>query len=310
MDADRRRADPSSTRHQAAGRCRRAPTLWVLVAAVAVTMAVVLAGCGDSGPAAGSAASTAGASSGGSGGSGPAQARSAARERPPTHARTHERRVAYLERVRDAVVHGAAVDFAIGTGIGGPSFEACVKAGLRERLDGPTVANLVAIYRRPYGTADAAQALNALAAPVAGRCGHRYWVPELVEAAHGLRSAAPSGAAIARLGVTYGPYLGRRCRLPFRRGGCGMVGIDVVFGRPATRVEATAGAQAIRLRTPGQHNGILHHDWVGTFTHAGFARMSHPHRDAVYVALVLRVRFADGRRAHALFPHVPVGGWG
>lgn len=125
---------------------------------------------------------------------------------------THERREAYLDRVRRAVVRGAAADFALGTGIGGPSFEACVEVGLRDALDGPTIANLVAVYRRPYGTAYAAQALNALAAPLAASCGHRSWVPELVEAARGLRGAAPLGAAVEKLGVTYGPYLGMRCR--------------------------------------------------------------------------------------------------
>jgi hypothetical protein len=224
----------------------------------------------------------------------------------------HGRRVAYLERVRDAVVRGAAADFAHGTGIGGRPFEACVKGLLREKLDGPTIANLVAVYRRPSGTAYAAQALNALAAPLAAACGHRSWVPELVEAARGLRSAGPIGAAIRKLGVTYGPYLGKRCRHHGYRG-CELIGIDIVFGHAATRVVAIAGDQRISLRTPGRHNGIRYRDWVGNFTHAGLSRRGPDHgaADLVYVGVEVRVHFADGRRVHALFPHVLVSsGWG
>jgi hypothetical protein len=239
----------------------------------------------------------------------------AASERPPAtleRESTHERRVAYLERVRDAVLRGASKDFAEGTGIGGPSFEACVKGSLRGALDGPTIANLVAVYRRPYGTAYAAQALNALVAPLAADCGHRYWVPELVGAARGLRSASPIGAATRKLGVTYGPYLGMRCRHA-GYGRCGRVGIDVVLGHAATRVDAVIGcAQTIRLRTPGRHNGVEYRDWVGTFTHPELPpRRHHQDQALVYVAIELRVHFADGRRVHALFPHVLVSsGWG
>jgi hypothetical protein len=120
---------------------------------------------------------------------------------------------------------------------------------------------------------------------------------------------APKGAAIEKLGVTYGPFRGRRCRHVHR--GCGLVGIDIVFAHPATRVEAIAGSQTIRLRTPGQHSRVPYHDWVGTFTRTGFARTPHPHRDLVYVPVELRVRFADGHHASALFPHVRVlSGWG
>lgn len=224
---------------------------------------------------------------------------------------THERRVAYLDRVRGAVVRGAAADFAHGTGIGGPSFEACVKVGLRDALDAPQIGSLVAIYRRPSGTAYAAQALNALAARQAARCGHRSWVPELVEAARGLRVAAPIGAAIEKLGVTYGPYLGMRCR-HVGYGRCGRVGIDVVFGHAATRVTATIGnAQTIRLRTPGLHNGVEYRDWVGTFTHPDLPPRRNRDQALAYVSIELRVEFADGRRAQALFPHVLVSsGWG
>jgi len=274
---------------------------------LAVVMAAALAGCGSSGPDAGSGAGSTTAVSRPESGSGTVQDRRAALERLATH----ERRVAYLNRVRDAVVHGAGADFAMGTGIGGPPFEACVKGLLREALDGPTIADLVAVYRRPDGGAYAAQALNALAAPLAARCGHRYWVPELVEAARGLHSAAPIGAALKKLGVTYGPYLGMRCSR-YGYGRCERVGIDVVFGHAATRVVAIAGSEAIRLRTPGRHNGVPHHDWVGIFTGADFPRRSHD-RDQVlvYVPVQLRVRFATGRRARAVFPHVLLSpGWG
>ena len=220
-----------------------------------------------------------------------------------------------LERVRDAVVHGAGRDFAQGTGIGGPSFEACVKASLREALDGPTIGRLVAVYRRPEGTARAAQALNRIASPLAAKCGHRSWVPELIEAANGLRSAGPNGAATEKLGVAYGPYLGKRCRgTAYPR--CERIGVDIVFGRAATRVEAVAGAQRIRLRTPGENSGVPRHDWVGTFTEADLARTQDSadrsgERRYLYVPVEVRVRFADGRRVRAVFPHVLVApGWG
>lgn len=225
---------------------------------------------------------------------------------------TGAHRGAELERVRDAVLRGAKADFALGTGIGGPSFEACVAGRLRKALDAPTIADLVAVYRGPYGTAYAAQALNALAAPLAARCGHRSWVPELIEAARGLRSAHPFGAAVEKLGVTYGPYLGMRCR-NVGYGRCARVGIDVVFRAAAKRVEATIGdAQTIRLRTPGQHNRVAGHDWVGTFTRPELPpRHHHQDQALVYVPIELRVEFAGGRRAHARFPHVLVSsGWG
>ncbi|MBS1887430.1 MAG: hypothetical protein JSU06_09600 [Actinobacteria bacterium] len=214
-------------------------------------------------------------------------------------------RVPTLEQIRDAVVRGAGRDFALGTGIGGAAFEDCVKAGLRESLDAPTVRGLVAIHRGPYGNASAAQALNALAAPRAGKCGHRYWVPELVAAARGLRTAAAGPGPLA---ITYGPYMGMRCRhLPYRR--CRRVGIDVVFGRPARSVLATAGRQTIRLRTPGLHTGVPRRDWVGTFTGAALPRG--PEHRYVHIAVELRVSFADGRRVRAVLPNVLVSpGWG
>lgn len=127
------------------------------------------------------------------------------------------------------------------------------------------------------------------------------------------RVAARQGGieAIEKLGVTYGPYLGMRCR-HVGYGRCGRVGIDVVFGHAATRVTATIGsAQTIRLRTPGRHNGVEYRDWVGTFTHPDLPPRRNRDQALAYVTIELRVEFADGRRAEALFPHVLVSsGWG
>jgi hypothetical protein len=219
---------------------------------------------------------------------------------------------AYFAQVREAVIRGVGRDFAEGTGIGGSAFQSCLKSELREALDAPTISDLAAIYRRPGGSAYAAQALNALAVPLAGRCGHRYWVPELVQAAHGLRASHATGAAVRKLGVSYGPYLGLRCRKAPRRD-CHRVGIDIVFRRAATRVVALIGEQRIVLRTPGQHNGVRHHDWVGTFTRSQFLPSGrfNLNDEPLYVAAEVRVRFTDGHQAPALFPHVLVApGWG
>jgi len=127
----------------------------------------------------------------------------------------------------------------------------------------------------------------------------------------GSESAVRSAGPGQRLGLTYGPYLGRRCAPPGRRN-CERVGIDVVFRRAAARVVAVAGAQKIRLRTPGKHDGVRYRDWVGLFTHAGFPRPARGAGDTVvHAAVELRVRFADGRRVAAILPHVALlPGWG
>jgi hypothetical protein len=219
---------------------------------------------------------------------------------------------AYFAQVREAVIRGVGRDFAEGTGISGPAFQSCLKGEMRQALDAPTISDLAAIYRRPGGSAYAAQTLNALTLPLAGHCGHPYWVPELVQAAQGLRASHATGAAVRKLGVSYGPYLGLRCRSAPRRD-CRAVGIDIVFRRAATRVVAMIGGQRIVLRTPGQHDGVRHHDWVGTFTGAHFLPSGrfNLNDEPLYVATELWVRFADGRRAHAVFSHVLVApGWG
>jgi hypothetical protein len=224
----------------------------------------------------------------------------------------HSGRAAYFAHVRDAVVHGAARDFAESTGIGGPAYAACVKSELGATLDPPTISSLAGVYRRPGNSALVAQILNAMALPGATRCGHRYWVPELTGAARGLSFSHDTGVAVRTLGVSYGPFLGARCRVARSRR-CGRVGIDVVFRRPVTSVLAYIGIQHTRLVTPGLHNGVTNHDWVGTFTRARFTPRGpfNINNEPFYVAVELRVIFAGGRHAHALFPRVLLApGWG
>jgi hypothetical protein len=229
-----------------------------------------------------------------------------------------------FERVRGAVLKGAAKDFAQGTGIGGPVFESCFRGLLGKALDQPTIARLVQVYRRRDGQQFAAQALNAIASPLGAKCGRRSYVPELVEASRGLRGGKPAELGVRRLGVTYGPYLGVRCHRTGRLG-CDRVGIDVVFSTAVTSVTAVVGARRLRLRTPGMHSGIRYRDWVGTFTRAGMGRPESPFHvrsygrghtmwtgsPPTYVPVELQVVFADGRTAKALFPSVFLSpGWG
>lgn len=107
-----------------------------------------------------------------------AACRSASRNTDSTATRPDEQRgddeelSASFERVRGAVLRGAAKDFAQGTGIGGPAFESCVRELLGRVLDRPAIARLVQVYRRPDGQQFAAQALNALASPLGAECGH------------------------------------------------------------------------------------------------------------------------------------------
>jgi hypothetical protein len=227
-------------------------------------------------------------------------------------AASHSGRAAYFDRVRDAVVQGAGRDFAEGAGISGPDYQACLKGELVVALDPPTISSLATVYRRPGNSALVAQILNAMALPGATRCGHRYWVPELTGAARGLSFSHDTGVAVRTLGVSYGPFLGARCRVARSRH-CGRVGIDVVFRRPVTSVVAYIGIQHTRLVTPGLHNGVTNHDWVGTFTRARFTPRGpfNINNEPFYVAVELRVIFAGGRHAHALFPRVLLApGWG
>jgi hypothetical protein len=122
----------------------------------------------------------------------------------------------------------------------------------------------------------------------------------------------PNRAAEATLGVSYGPYMGLRCSHPVPKADCEKIGIDVVLRRPASRVVAIAGDQRIVLRTPGKHSGVRRHDWVGNFTEAGLAPGSYKNGvNVIRVPVELRVIFAGGHRARALFPGVLlVPGWG
>lgn len=229
-----------------------------------------------------------------------------------------------FEGIRAAVIHGAARDFAEGTGIGGPKYEECLLGQLRRVLDRSTLIRLIQVYRRPGGQQFAAQALNDLASPLGTRCGHRFYVPELVEASRGLAKGKLAGGAVRKLGVTYGPYLGVRCRRA-NRIGCDRVGIDVVFNHAASRVIAVMGGRRLHLRTPGMHNGVPRYDWVGTLSQVGigrpgsFFRPRGDHRargfwagyPPIYVSVELQVRYANGRRATVLFPRVFLSpGWG
>lgn len=224
----------------------------------------------------------------------------------------HGARSGYYTQVRDAVVRGVARDFAAGMGAGGRTFESCLKARMRDALTPPRIAGLAPSYRRPGGPPYAAQTLNAIAFPLAARCGHRHLVPELTGAARGLATTHATGAAVRKLGITYGPYLGLRCTPPVAKADCERIGIDIVLRRPAATVVAVAGDQKIHLRTPGKHDGVPEHDWVGTFTDAGIAPGSYePGTNVTWVGVELRVRFADGTRRHAVFPHVLLApGWG
>jgi hypothetical protein len=229
-----------------------------------------------------------------------------------------------FQRLRTAVLAGAVRDFAEGTGIGGPGYENCVLGLLREALDRPALTRLVQVYRRPDGQQFAAQALNALASPLGARCGHRPYVPELIEASRGLSRGWLAGSAVKRLGITYGPYLGVRCRRP-NHPGCDLVGIDVVFRHAASRVLALIGDRRVRLHTPGMHDGVRYRDWVGSLSHAGMDRPGSPFEipdngraigvwagsPPVYVPVEFDVTYADGRHARALISRVFLSpGWG
>ena len=136
-------------------------------------------------------------------------------------------------------------------------------------------------------------------------------IEQALAAARG-RVAGPTGAAAKHLGVTYGPFLGLRCSHPVAKADCERIGIDVVFRRPAIRVVAVAGSQRIILRTPGKHDGVRRRDWVGTFTESGIAPGSYDSGvNVIRVPVEVRVTFAGGRHAHALFPQALLApGWG
>jgi hypothetical protein len=135
--------------------------------------------------------------------------------------------------------------------------------------------------------------------------------------------AAIVHASVRKLGVTYGPFLGVRCRRA-NHVGCDRVGVDIVFEHAANSVVAVVAGRHLRLRTPGMHNAVRYRDWVGTFANAGIDNRNSPFAidggrpprkwagyPPVYVPIEFRVAYADGRHARALFAHVFLGpGWG
>jgi hypothetical protein len=181
-------------------------------------------------------------------------------------------------RMRDAVVRGVAADFRAGTGAGPAGFGLCLRLGMRRRLDAAELNRLVSVYRRPDGQPLAAQALNALAAPIGKGCGGARFVPELIAASRALGGRYPLGrleATARRLGISYGPYIGVSCARPGPVH-CDRVGFDVVLRRDAVAVTARVGGRRLRLRTPGMHSGVAGKDWIGFLDRVGLNRPDSP----------------------------------
>jgi hypothetical protein len=129
------------------------------------------------------------------------------------------------ERTRAAIIEGARRDF--DSAVEGPrGFASCFISRFRRRLTQGRVADLDAIHTRE-GEPAAARALNRMGSADGLACGGREWVPELTEAATGLRPegrddsprggprnarravqpsvALPGRERLARLGVRLGP---------------------------------------------------------------------------------------------------------
>jgi hypothetical protein len=128
-------------------------------------------------------------------------------------------------RTRATVIEGARRDF--DSAVEAPrGFASCFISRFRQRLTQDRVAELAAIHASE-GEPAAARRLNGLGVPDGHACGGRRWVPQLTEAATGLRPegrddagsgallnvgrpAKPSGALpsrklLGRLGLTLGP---------------------------------------------------------------------------------------------------------
>ena len=154
--------------------------------------------------------------------------------------------------MRDKVVLGLATDFRAGTHAGPDGFGLCVRLGMRRVLTRAQLSRLVSVYRRPGGQQFAAQALNALAAPIGAECGGAKFVPELIGAAEALGgelSAEPArhrGAAPRRRLRPLPGSAGRRAGSTR----CDQVGIDVVLHREAAAVTAWVGGRRLRLKDP------------------------------------------------------------
>jgi hypothetical protein len=130
------------------------------------------------------------------------------------------------------------------------------------------------------------------------------------------------GVEKGRLAVTYGPYLGVRCRVP-NSIRCDEVGIDVVLKEWASHVSASIAGRAISLTTPGFRNGVRGTDWVRPrLAHAGLMRRGSPlyvgdgkrrwlGDPPVYVPIRITATHADGSRRSTILPRVPLhAGWG
>lgn len=214
------------------------------------------------------------------------------------------------QAMRDKVLLGLAKDFRASTRVGPPRYGLCVRLGMRQALTQEQLGRLVAIYRRPGGQQLAAQALNALAAPVGAECGGAKYVPELVtasEAVGGDYPLARLGIAARRLGLTYGPYLGVTCRQAGATG-CDSVGVDVVLRRDARAVTAWVGGRRLVMRTPGLHTGRAGRDWVGYLDRVGLGGPGSP---AVYLPVRLEILYPDETTMADTLPHVLLSpGWG
>ncbi|MET0557716.1 MAG: hypothetical protein ABW065_03470 [Solirubrobacterales bacterium] len=232
------------------------------------------------------------------------------------------------DTMRDKVVLGLAKAFRASTPAGPARFGLCVRLGMRRVLTPTQLDRLLAIHHRPGGQQLAAQALNALAAPIGASCGGARYVPELVAAAEALDGDYPLsrlGLAARRLGVTYGPYLGISCRRPGSTD-CDRVGVDVVLHRDARSVSVSLGGRRLILRTPGLHTGRAGRDWVGYLDRAGLERPDSPFfvpthdqgapgwagsRSAVYLPVRLKITYPDETTAAGTLPHVLLSpGWG
>lgn len=229
--------------------------------------------------------------------------------------------------MRDKVILGLAKDFRAGTHAGPSGYGICVRLGMGRALTPAQLDRLVAIYRRPQGRRLAAQALNALAAPVGARCGGAGYVPELVKAAAALGGEYPLNrlaVAARRLGVTYGPYLGVTCHKP-GASRCDRVGVDLVLRRQARAVTVRVGDRSLTMRTPGLHSGEAGRDWVGYIHRAGLGRPGSPFHipsngrrpsgwagyPAVYLSVGVKIEYPDGTVASGALPRVVLSpGWG
>jgi hypothetical protein len=90
------------------------------------------------------------------------------------------------ERARHDVLEGARRDF--DAAIQGPDgFEDCFIARFGRELTRQRLGRLIATHET-RGEPAAARALNRLGAPAGDACGARRWVPQLTEAATGLRA--------------------------------------------------------------------------------------------------------------------------